>query len=136
MDLRPLFLLLSQKGIDNVNLEMLPFEKRKEIYESYGDIFKDQKGKETSYIALKAYLKSNSLEKFKQKIISEIDYGARNKNLKYCYYCAMLLDNNEMASYFEQFITECPDKDSDYNRFYFGLKEELDKIKNGTYNKV
>jgi hypothetical protein len=45
------------------------------------------------------------------------------------------LENNEMASYFEQFINEAPDNNIDYNSFYFEIKKEMDRVKDGN-NKV
>jgi hypothetical protein len=135
MDLKNIFVLISQKGIDNVNLDMLPPEKRKEIYEQYGDVFKDEKGRDASYIAVKSYVRANNLDKAKERLISEIDYAARERRFKYCYYCSLLLENNEMASYFEQFINEAPDHTIDYTNFYFEIKKEMDKVKDGN-NKV
>ena len=135
MDLKPIFTLISQKGIDNVNLDMLPLEKRKEIYEQYGDIFKDEKGSESSYIAIKSYVRASNMYKAKERLISEIDYAAKERRFKYCYFCSLLLENNDMASYFEQFVHESPDYNIDYNNFYFGIKKEMDKMKDGN-NKV
>jgi len=131
MDPKPIFTLLSQKGIDNVNLDMLPEDQKKEIYEKYGDFFTDEKGKSASYIAIKAYARAKNINKVRERLINEIDYAARDKRFKYCYYCSLLLDNNEMAAYFEQFIQDCPDNSIDYSDFYFGIKKELENIQNG-----
>ena len=128
MEERQIFLLLSQKGIDNVNLDMLPFEQRKNIYEKYGDFFKDEKGRAATYISVKSFSKAKNFDKIKERLIDEIEHAGVEKRFKYCYYCSLLLNNNEMASFFEQFINECHDKDTDYSDFYFNLKKELDSI--------
>ncbi|MBI2670673.1 hypothetical protein HYX18_01690 [Candidatus Woesearchaeota archaeon] len=135
MDLNQIFLLLSKKGIDNVNLDMLLFEQRKEIYEKYADLFKEKKGRTPTYIVVKAYVKAKNLEKIKERLINELESSAIEKKFKYCYYCSLLLNNNEMASFFEQFILECADRNTDYNDFYFELKKEIETISNGN-NKI
>lgn len=128
MEERQIFLLLSQKGIDNVNLDMLPFEQRKSIYEKYGDVFRDEKGRAATYIAVKSFAKAKNFDKIKERLINEIEYSGKEKRFKYCYYCSLLLNNNEMASFFEQFVNECNDKDTDYSDFYFNLKKEIDLV--------
>ncbi len=128
MDLDQVFLLLSQKGIDNVNLDMFDLEKKKEIYEKYAYMFNDHNGVDATYIVVKSYAKAKNLTKAKERLLNEMDLGAKDKKYKYCYFCALLLNNNEMASFFEQFIAECLDKDVDYNNFYFELKKEIELI--------
>src|SRR3989344_4704410 len=115
MDLKQIFLLLSQKGIDNVNLEMMPFDQRKDIYEKYAEMFNDHTGVDAAYIVVKSYAKAKNLKKAKERLLNEMELAAMDKKYKYCYFCALLLDNNEMASFFVQFIAECLDKDVDYN---------------------
>ena len=125
MDINQIFILLSQKGIENVNLEMLPFEQRKEVYEKYAELFKDESGKDATYITIKAYSKAKNFIKIKERLVNELYKAAEDKKYKYCYYCALLLNDDALTSFFEQFIDNCIDKDIKYEDFYYGLKKEM-----------
>ena len=82
MDLNQIFLLLSQKGIDNVNLDMFDLEKKKEIYEKYADMFNDHNGVDATYIAVNDYAKAKNLFKDKERLVYDMDLAAKDKNYK------------------------------------------------------
>lgn len=131
MDLKNIFLLLSQKGIDNVNLEMLPSEQKKEIYEGYAELFKDEYGKNITILIVKAYTKAKNLEKIKERLKKELDRASSEKYYKYCYYCCLLSKDEQMTKFFEQFINDGKDYDINYTKFYEELKKEINTLENG-----
>ena len=135
MEIRQIFLLLSQKGIDNVNLEMLPDSERKDIYEKYAELFREERGKTATYIILRAYSFTKNLNKIKERLISEIHYSTNEKRFKYCHYCSLLLKDQAMASFYYQFIEDAIDKNVDYTEFYESLRPSLHSLDDGN-NKI
>ncbi len=125
-DFKEMFRLLSNKGIDNVNLEMLPFDQKKEIYEKYAELFVNEKGKDATYIVVKAYYKANNFNKAKERLVNELKESVKEKKFKYSYYLALLLKDDEMIKFLEQFKDDGVDKNINFDHFYTELKSETE----------
>ncbi len=125
-DFKEMFRLLSNKGIDNVNLEMLPFDQKKQIYEKYAELFVNEKGKDATYIVVKAYSKANNKNKVQERLVNELKENVKEKKFKYSYYLALLLKDDEMIKFLEQFKDDGVDKSINFDYFYTELKAEME----------
>jgi len=125
-DFKEMFRLLSNKGIDNVNLEMLPFDQKKEIYEKYAELFINEKGKDATYVVVKAYSKANNKNKVQERLVNELKENVKEKKFKYSYYLALLLKDDEMIKFLEQFKDDGVDKTINFDHFYSELKAEME----------
>lgn len=124
------FKIISEKGIDNVDLSMFGI-KAKEIFEKYGDKFIDQEGAISTVIAVKSFIKAEAFEKAKFKLLKEGCRAIKEKEYNCALLCYMLLGDDAMISFLLSNKLEAKDPGVDYEELY---EKMLSYIKLGIFS--
>lgn len=118
--------MFSQRGVDNVDLSMFEQDQKKEIYESYADLFDSYLGPPFLSITLKAYHKAGAFLKIKDRLTREAQKALSDEFFSYALMCYKLLDDKPMVKFIEENHShDGKDFKVDYTSLYNELLEIL-----------